>query len=74
MLTTKQTQRWMIKMRVLKVMDTLKLCVVDLEVELNGSLRHAPTLCAMDGQYVIPLNTPDGRPILMDFKNAIKLA
>ena len=52
----------MIKMRVLKVMDTLKLCVVDLEVELNGSLRHAPTLCAMDGQYVIPLNTQDVRP------------
>ena len=60
-------------MRVLEILDELKLCIVDLEVELAGELRHAPTLCAMGEGKVIPLNTPDGRPILMNMSNAIAL-
>ena len=48
----------------------------DLEVELNGALRSNHTLCALlkdDNQreVLIPLNTPDGRPIFMNPDNAI---
>ena len=60
-------------MRVLKVLDELKLCVVDLEVDLNGKKQHAPALCAKNQKQVIPLNTPDGRPILMNWDNTIEL-
>ena len=60
-------------MRVLKVLDELKLCLVDLEVDLDGNKQHAPTLCTKDENQVIPLNTPDGRPILMNWVNAIEL-
>ena len=56
-------------MRVLKVLDELKLCFV----YLDGKKQHAPTLCAKDQKQVIPLNTPDGRPILMNWDNAIEL-
>ncbi len=58
-------------MRVLETLEHLKICIVDIEVELNGELRHAPTLCAVCDDKVIPLNTPDGRPIVMNAKNAI---
>lgn len=58
-------------MRVLETLENLKVCIVDIEVELNGELRHAPTLCAVSEDKVIPLNTPDGRPILMNPDNAI---
>ena len=51
----------------------LLLCVVDLEVQFNGETRNAPTLCVSDGKEVIPLNTADGRPILMNKANAIPL-
>jgi len=38
-------------MRVLEMLDNLKVCVVDLEVELSGEMRHSPTLCAVsDGK------------------------
>jgi len=50
-----------------------KLCVVDLEVHLNGDKRNALTLCVSDGEEIIPLNTADGRPILMNKANAIPL-
>jgi hypothetical protein len=52
---------------------------LQLEVELNGTLRNSPTLCAVitsaDGSadMLVPLSTPDGRPILMKMENAIKL-
>jgi hypothetical protein len=45
----------------------------DIEVMLNGEIRSAPTLCVTDGHEVIPLNTPDGRPIQMNKANAIQL-
>ncbi len=59
-------------MRVIKMLDDMKLCIVDVEVELGGELRHSPTLCAVSGDKVIPLNTPDGRPIFMNPDNAIE--
>ena len=60
-------------MRVLKVLEELKRYLVDLEVALNGKKQHASTLCTKDQKQVIPLNTPDGRPILMNWDNAIEL-
>ena len=57
-----------------KILRNYELCLVDLEVVLNGGTRSAPTLCVTDGQEVIPLNTPDGRPIQMTKANAIKLS
>ena len=59
-------------MRVKKILSNYELCLVDLEVLLNGETRSAPTLCVTDGQEVIPLNTPDGRPIQLNKTNAIK--
>lgn len=35
--------------------------------------RNAPTLCVSDGNEIIPLNTADGWPILMNKSNAIPL-
>lgn len=61
-------------MKVKRIMDEYKIAVVDLEVELNGTIRSAPTLCAISDAEVIPLNTPDGRPILMNRKNGIATA
>jgi hypothetical protein len=60
-------------MRVKEILSGYKLCVVDLEVQLAGKTRNAPTLCVSDGKEVIPLNTADGRPILMNKANAIPL-
>jgi hypothetical protein len=57
--------------RVLEILENLKVCIVDLEVELGGKLRHSPTLCAVTGSKVIPLSTPDGRPILLKMENAV---
>jgi hypothetical protein len=62
-------------MRVKQIFSDVRLVIADLEVSLNGTLRSSPTLCAVvkrDGaEQVIPLNTPDGRPILMNWDNGI---
>ena len=64
-------------MKIKRIMSEVKLVIADVEVELNGSLRSSPTLCALienaDGvpPSVVPLNTPDGRPIFMKLENAI---
>ena len=66
-------------MRVKNILSDLTLVVADLEVHLNGELRSSPTLCALlpasgsQGARVVPLNTPDGRPILLHMGNAIAL-
>ena len=65
-------------MRVKQILTDVQLVIADLEVHLNGELRTSPTLCALiparDGQEekIIPLNTPDGRPIFMNPENAIQ--
>ena len=41
-------------MRVMEILTEYKLCVVDLEVQLNGETRNAPTLCVSNGKEVIP--------------------
>ncbi len=64
-------------MKVTQILTDVQLVIADLEVELNGELRSSPTLCALipanekHDERIIPLNTPDGRPIFMNVENAI---
>lgn len=63
-------------MRVKQILTGVELVVADVEVELNGELRSSLTLCALlkddsNKEVLIPLNTPDGRPIFMNPENAI---
>ena len=57
-------------MKVLKILDA-ELILADIEVNLGKEVRHAVTLCAQYDGKVIPLNTPDMRPILMTEENAL---
>jgi hypothetical protein len=64
-------------MRVKQIFSEVRLVVADIEVSHEGKLRSSPTLCALieSGEkrgQVIPLNTPDGRPILLKWDNAIE--
>jgi hypothetical protein len=65
-------------MKVTSILSDVQLVIADLEVHLNGELRSSPTLCALipatEGtqEQIIPLNTPDGRPIFMNLENAIR--
>lgn len=64
-------------MQVKQILTDVQLVIADLEVLLNGELRSSPTLCALipaangHDEKIIPLNTPDGRPIFMNPDNAI---
>ena len=58
-------------MKVLEVLDA-ELILVDLEVNLGNKKQNSPTLCARYNGKIIPLSTPDGRPILMKEDNAIE--
>ncbi len=59
-------------MRVLRILDEAKLLLVELEVPLGGTTQTGTTLCAQVDNKIIPLNTPDMRPILLNFENAIE--
>ena len=65
-------------MQVKRILSEVTLVIADLEVNLGGELRSSPCLCALipgangSSEKVIPLNTPDGRPILMNSDNAIE--
>ena len=58
-------------MKIIEILDDAKLVLVQLEVNLGKQKREALTLCAQLDGKIIPLNTPDGRPILMNLDNAI---
>jgi hypothetical protein len=64
-------------MRVKKVLSEVRLVVAEIEVSSNGALRSSATLCAIvnndkeEVEQIIPLNTPDGRPILLNWDNAL---
>lgn len=64
-------------MRIKQILSDVRLVIADVEVELNGAWRNSPTLCAVitdaEGEAVVPLSTPDGRPIFMKQENAIRL-
>ena len=57
-------------MKILELLDA-QVGLVDLEVKLGDRKQNSPTLCAKYKGKIIPLNTPDGRPILMNMDNAI---
>jgi hypothetical protein len=63
-------------MKVKQILTGVEFVIADLEVELNGEMRSSHTLCALlrdehQKEVLIPLNTPDGRPIFMNPENAI---
>jgi hypothetical protein len=62
-------------MKIKTILTDVQLVIADLEVNLGTQVRHAPTLCAVTiengKKQLIPLNTPDGRPIFMNRENAI---
>ena len=59
-------------MKILKILDSAELIIVDLEVNLGKEVRNAPALCVRYQGKIIPLNTAhDGRPILMREENAL---
>ena len=58
-------------MKVLKVLDDAEIIIADIEVNLGKIKQNAPTLCVRYEGKIIPLNTPDMRPILMKKENAI---
>lgn len=65
-------------MKVKQILSNVQLVIAEIEVHLNGELRTSPTLCALipaedpAHEKIIPLNTPDGRPIFMNIQNAIQ--
>ena len=64
-------------MKVLRILSDVRLVIAELEVNLGQEIRNSPTLCAVvpgvNGaqDQVVPLSTPDGRPIFMKIENAI---
>ena len=59
-------------MMVLKVLESAEVIIADLEVNLGDETHSSPTLCVRYAGNIIPLNTPDARPIIMYMENAIK--
>ena len=57
-------------MKILELLDAT-LVLVYIEVNLGDNKQNSPTLCAKYNGKIIPLNTPEGRPILMNIDNAI---
>jgi hypothetical protein len=68
----KSTNEGKIEMKVLKVLENVEVIIADLEVNLGDEIHSSPTLCVRYEGKIIPLNTPDARPILMNPENAIK--
>ena len=61
-------------MKILNELKEIKLVIVELEVNLGKEKRKGLTLCAKDDNGYYPLNTAhDGRPILMNKENLIKI-
>ncbi len=64
-------------MKVLRILSDVRLVIAELEVHLGKDVRNSPTLCAIvtgaagAPDQVVPLSTPDGRPIFMKIDNAI---
>ena len=66
-------------MKVKKIINNLELVVAELELHHHAgkAVQSGLNLCAKiteNGEdKIIPLNTPDGRPIFMNMENAIPL-
>ena len=62
-----------LKMKILEVLEDAEVIIADLEVNLGEETHRSPTLCVRYNGNIIPLSTPDARPILMNSENAIKI-
>ncbi len=61
-------------MKIINELNEFKLVIVEMEVNLGKEKRKGLTLCAKDENGYYPLSTAhDGRPILMNKENLIKL-
>tara|TARA_B110000438_G_C15342797_1_gene448659 strand:- start:56 stop:244 length:189 start_codon:yes stop_codon:yes gene_type:complete len=61
-------------MKIIRELKSLQLVIVEIEVNLGKEKKKGLTLCAKDKNGYYPLNTAhDGRPILMNKENLIKL-
>ena len=61
-------------MKIIRELENIKLVIVEIEVNLGKEKRKGLTLCAKNNEGYYPLNTAhDGRPILMNKENLIKL-
>ena len=61
-------------MKIIRELENIKLVIVEMEVNLGKEKRKSLTLCAKDNDGYYPLNTAhDGRPILMNKENLIKV-
>ena len=62
-------------MKMIRELENMKLVIVEMEVNLGTEKRKGLTLCAKKGDEYYPLNTAhDGRPILMNKENLIKVS
>ena len=62
-------------MKIIRELENIKLVIVEMEVNLGAEKRKVLTLCAKEGYEYYPLNTAhDGRPILMNKENLIKIS
>ena len=62
-------------MKIIRELENIKLVIVEMEVNLGTEKRKGLTLCARVGDEYYPLNTAhDGRPILMNKENLIKVS
>ena len=61
-------------MKIIRELENIKLVIVEIEVNLGKEKRKGLTLCAKNKEGYYPLNTAhDGRPILMNKENLIKI-
>ena len=61
-------------MKIIRELENIKLVIVEMEVSLGKEKRKGLTLCAKNNDGYYPLNTAhDGRPILMNKENLIKV-
>ena len=60
-------------MKILEILKGVDLVIADIQVNLGNQKHNNPTLCVKKGDKIIPLSTPDGRPILMEEENSIKI-
>jgi len=61
-------------MKIIRELENIKLVIVEMEVSLGKEKRKGLTLCAKDNDGYYPLNTAhDGRPIVMNKENLIKV-
>jgi len=67
-------------MKVLRILTDVHLVIAELEVNLGEEVRNSPTLCAVvpgvEGaqDQVVPLSTPNGRPIFMKIDTRLALS